>query len=97
MTLMEMRSYPDFLTMSASTHVQSEPSRLCNRLEALIPWQAALISALPPTEVCSRDPAPQQHGITRDQWEGVACSKASVQRGDTINTVLSGLFTLISS
>lgn len=94
---MEMRSYPDFLTTSASTHVQSELSRLCNRRQALILWQAALISALPPTEVCSRHPAPQQHGKTGDQWEGMACPEASVQRGDTINIVLSRLFTLISS
>ena len=61
LTLMEMRFYPDFLTMSASTHVQSEPSILCSRVKALILWQAALISALTHAEICSRHPAPQRH------------------------------------
>lgn len=82
MTLMEMRFYPDFLTTAASTHVQSEPSILCNRLKSLILWQAALISAVTHAEICGRHPAPQRHENNQRSMESGGSSriKCSAQR-----------------
>lgn len=82
MTLMEMRFYPDFLTTSASTHVQSGPSILCNRLKSLILWQTALISAVTHAEICGRHPAPQWHENNQRSMEsgGSAQIKCSAQR-----------------
>lgn len=90
LTLMEMRFYPDFLTTSASTHVQSEPSVLCNRLKALICGkQLWFLHWLTP-----RSAAGTQHrsGMkrTRDQWKAVAHPEANVQHRDIINIVLTG-------